>query len=132
MHWDGLLQLWTTYTMPSGDLVQRLAGNAGNLNSLLKHGLDVGAPDLKEVVYGIFYLNTFTSRTYGNHSPLMTDISAHVERVNDNGLRGYYVWQLFSHQISFVPSEALVAQGCKYFQLAGDLVGECALCRQNI
>ncbi|KAJ7630061.1 hypothetical protein DFH06DRAFT_1439649 [Mycena polygramma] len=131
LHWERLLQLWRTFQMPSRDLAQRLAGNAGNLNSLLKFGLEVDAPDLKEVVYGIFYLDTFTSRTYGNTSPLMTDISAHVQRVNDNGLHGYYIWHIFAEQKGVAPSDSeatdLLARGCKYYQLAGDLSGESKL-----
>lgn len=68
---------------------------------MLGYGLEVGAPDLKEVVHGIFHLNTFTGRTYGNHLPAMADIGTHIERVDDDQLRGYYIWNLInqgSHQ----------------------------------
>ncbi|KAF8192772.1 hypothetical protein K438DRAFT_857252 [Mycena galopus ATCC 62051] len=127
-HWARLLELWRTYQMPSGGLVQRLAGNAGNLNGLLEYALDFETPDLKEVVYGIFYLDAFTSRTYGESSPLMADISSHIERVNDNGLRGYYIWHRFQ-ETSVPRSEAidLIAQGSRFFRLARDLAGQCRL-----
>ncbi|KAJ7127950.1 hypothetical protein C8R44DRAFT_979446 [Mycena epipterygia] len=131
LHWDKLLMLWRTYQMPWRDLGPRLAGNAGNIASLLKYGLEVGAPDLKEVLHGIFHLDTFTGRTYGYHPPLMTEIDAHIERLDDNQLRGFYVCYLFNQGSTtpISPSEApdRIAQGCSYFQAAGDLTGEAGL-----
>ncbi|KAJ6452157.1 hypothetical protein DFH09DRAFT_1117758 [Mycena vulgaris] len=62
----------------------------------------------------------------------MTGLSAHIERVDDNGLREYDIWYRFNqsdnHETILTPSEApdMIAQGCRYFQLAGDLTGECA------
>ncbi|KAJ7115460.1 hypothetical protein C8R44DRAFT_984139 [Mycena epipterygia] len=129
LHWDELLLLWRTYQMPSGDLVSRLTGNMGNMTSMLGYGLEVGAPDLKEVIHGIFHLNTFAGRTYGNHLLPMADIGTHIERVDDNQLRGYHIWDLInqgSHQ-PIIGAEDMIAQGCKYFQLAGDLTGEARL-----
>ncbi|KAF7326674.1 AAA domain-containing protein [Mycena venus] len=125
LHWDHLLRLWRTYQMPSGDLIRRLAGNSGNVNSLLQYGLDIGAQDLKEVVYEIFHLDGFTGRTYGEPSPLMADIASYVERADDNGLRGYYISHRFSDQpTSIAEAVGLIAQGSKFFQLAGDVRGE--------
>jgi hypothetical protein len=131
VHWGRLLELWRTYEMPSGDLAQRLTGNAGNLNSLLKYALNVEGPDLHEVVHDIFHLNIFTGRTYGDTSPLMADISTYLDRLNDNGLRGYYVWHLFNEMKAIPPSDApaLIEQGCNFFRLASDLSGECAFLR---
>ncbi|KAJ7138267.1 hypothetical protein C8R44DRAFT_976057 [Mycena epipterygia] len=129
LYWDGLLMLWRTYRMPSGDLVPRLTGNVGNMTSLLTYGLEVGAFDLKEIIHGIFHFNNFTGRTYGIHLPLMTDIGTHIERVDDNQLRGYRIWNLInqgSHQ-PIIGAEDMIAQGCKYLQLAGDLTGEARL-----
>ncbi|KAJ7452063.1 hypothetical protein B0H11DRAFT_2329135 [Mycena galericulata] len=131
LHWHSLFTLWTTYQMPSGDLLPRLAGNVGNFTSLLQYGLETSAPNLKEVILGIFYLDSFTLRTFGNRSPLKADIAAHVERVDDSQLRGYYIWDLFadSGYTPISPSEApdLIAKGCKFHQLAHDLVGESRL-----
>ncbi|KAJ7858637.1 hypothetical protein B0H14DRAFT_3135413 [Mycena olivaceomarginata] len=119
LHWACLLELWRKYEMPSGDLVQRLAGNAGNFNSLLKYALTVAASDLNEVVHNIFHLDIFTSRTHGYSVPLMADISAYLDPVDDNGLRGYYIWHLFDQIRAIPPSEALdlIAQGCNFSAL---------------
>ncbi|KAJ7454939.1 hypothetical protein B0H11DRAFT_2324377 [Mycena galericulata] len=128
VHWHGLFMLWETFQMPSGDLLPRLAGNVGNFTSLLQYGLEAGAPNLKEVIYGIFSLDRFTYRTFGNRSPLKADIATHIERVDDNQLRAYHIRDLFaSGQTPIIPSEApgLIAQGCKYHRLAHDLSGEC-------
>ncbi|KAJ7699369.1 hypothetical protein B0H17DRAFT_307929 [Mycena rosella] len=128
LHWDGLLKLWRTYHIPSGNLAQRLAGNSANINSMLKYGLDVGGPDLKEVVYSIFHMNNFTYQTYGNYSPLMDGVGAHIERVDDNQLRGHHIRHLFSQPKAITPAEApdLIMRGSKFYQLAGDLGGELA------
>ncbi|KAJ6463533.1 P-loop containing nucleoside triphosphate hydrolase protein [Mycena sanguinolenta] len=125
--WASLLELWRTYQMPSGGLVQQLARNAGNFNALLKYALDeVEFSDLQGIVYAVFYLDAFTTRTYGESSPLMANISAHIDCVDDNGLRGYYIWHRFQ-ETSIPRAEAphLIAQGSKFFQLAGDSAGQC-------
>ncbi|KAK7014224.1 AAA domain-containing protein [Favolaschia claudopus] len=129
LHWATLLELWRTYEMPSGDLVQRLAGNAGNFNNLLQYTLSLEAFDLAEVVHDIFHLDLFASRTYGNSVPLMADIPAYLDRVDDNGLRGLYIWHLFDQMSAIEPSEAaqLAAQGSEYFRLARDPAGESRL-----
>ncbi|KAJ7115446.1 hypothetical protein C8R44DRAFT_880744 [Mycena epipterygia] len=131
LHWDELLMLWRTYQMPSGDLVPRLTGNVGNMTSILGYGLEVGAPDLKEVIHGIFHLNNFTGRTYGIHLPLMMDIGTHIERVDDNQLRGYHIRALINQgrhkPIAASDAPDMIAQGCRYFQLADDLPGEALL-----
>ncbi|KAJ7730684.1 hypothetical protein DFH07DRAFT_969069 [Mycena maculata] len=130
LHWDGLLKLWKSFQMPLGDLLPRLVGNIGNLTSLLKQGLDVGGSDLKEVLYGIFYLDQFTRQNYGNYSLLMVDIATHIERVDDNQLRGYYILHLFkATPCPISPSEApdMIEKGCRFFQLAEDLSGESRL-----
>ncbi|KAJ7454936.1 hypothetical protein B0H11DRAFT_2324359 [Mycena galericulata] len=127
LHWHNLFTLWTTFQMPSGDLLPRLAGNVGNFTSLLQYGLEAGASNLKEVIYGIFNLDNFTSRTFGNRSPLKANIATHIERVDDNQLRGYHIQDLFNvRRGAIIPSEApsLIAQGCKFHQLAHDLAGE--------
>ncbi|KAJ7452066.1 hypothetical protein B0H11DRAFT_2288746 [Mycena galericulata] len=128
LHWHSLFALWTTFQMPSADLIPRLAPNVGNFTSLLQYGLDAGTPNLKEVIHGIFSLDSFTLTTFGNRSPLKADIATHVERVDDNQLRGYHIWDLFNvRRGAIIPSEApnLIAQGCKFHRLAHDLAGEC-------
>ncbi|KAJ7452069.1 hypothetical protein B0H11DRAFT_2201393 [Mycena galericulata] len=128
LHWHGLFTLWTTFQMPSGDLLPRLAGNVGNFTSLLQYGLEAGVPNLKEVIYGIFYLDGFTLTTFGNRSPLKADIATYLERVDDNQLRGYHIRDLFVNEryTPITPSEApdLIAKGCRFHQLAHDLAGE--------
>ncbi|KAJ7662955.1 hypothetical protein B0H17DRAFT_1336955 [Mycena rosella] len=128
-HWNRLIKLWRMYEMPSGNLVQRLAGNAGNITGILKYELDVGAPELKEVVYGIFDLNAFSSRTYSSPSLLMDDIATNIDRVDDNKLHGYYICHRFNEAKPITPAEALdlIAQGSQFFQLAGDLAEESRL-----
>ncbi|KAJ7153422.1 hypothetical protein C8R43DRAFT_1126715 [Mycena crocata] len=128
LHWDHFFMLWRTHQMPSGDLMQRLSGNTGNVTSILKYALEADKHDLKEVIYGIFYLAAFTGRIFGNHPLLMENIASHIEHADDNRLRGYHIWYLFNSQ-KVAPSEApeMLAQGCRFFQLAGDLVGESRL-----
>ncbi|KAK7055496.1 AAA domain-containing protein [Favolaschia claudopus] len=128
-HWATLIELWRTYQMPSGDLVQRLAGVASNIHSLLKYTLELGdVPDLIEIVYGVFYWDAFISRTYGETSPLMANILAHIERVDNNALRGCYIWHRFQHsEVAAADAVDLIAQGTRFFQLAGDLAGQCRL-----
>ncbi|KAJ7699337.1 hypothetical protein B0H17DRAFT_1328325 [Mycena rosella] len=126
LHWGDLLKLWRTYEMPSGNLAQRLMGNSGNITSILKYGLDVGAPDLKEILYDIFHLDGFSSSSYGNPSPLVDHLAENIERMDDNQLRGHYIWHLFNenNMVSSAEAQQLIAQGCRFYQLAGDLVGE--------
>ncbi|KAJ7454947.1 hypothetical protein B0H11DRAFT_2244722 [Mycena galericulata] len=126
LHWHSLFTLWETFQMPSGDLLPRLAGNIGNFTSLLQYGLEAGAPNLKEVIYGIFSMDRFSSRTFGTQSPLKAHIAVHIERVDDNQLRAYNIRDLFA-QTPIIPSEApgLIAQGSEFHRLAHDLSGEC-------
>jgi hypothetical protein len=64
----------------------------------------------------------------------MADISAYLDPVDDNGLRGYYIWHLFDQIRAIPPSEALdlIAQGCNFFRLANDLSGECEFHRHTV
>ncbi|KAJ7153424.1 hypothetical protein C8R43DRAFT_1106678 [Mycena crocata] len=113
LHWDHFLMLWRTYQMPSGDLMQRLAANTGNVTSVLEYALDVDVPDL----------------FFGHHSPLMENIVSRIERVDDNQLRGYHIWYLFNSHKPIAPSKApeMLARGCRFFQLAEDIMGESRL-----
>ncbi|KAJ6632286.1 hypothetical protein B0H10DRAFT_11304, partial [Mycena sp. CBHHK59/15] len=126
LHWDQLLVLWRTYKMPSGDLVNRLAANIGNITSLLKYGLETEGPDLKGVVFGIFYLSAFTSFMFGTSSPLMANIAEWVDHVDDPKLRAYYISWRFNQgaRISRANAPALIAQGTAYLQLGNDIVEE--------
>jgi hypothetical protein len=62
----------------------------------------------------------------------MADISTYLDRLNDNGLRGYYIWHLFNEMKAIPPSDApaLIEQSCNFFRLTSDLSGECA-CLQH-
>ncbi|KAJ7607369.1 P-loop containing nucleoside triphosphate hydrolase protein, partial [Roridomyces roridus] len=51
-HWDGLLKLWQTYKMPSGDLVSRLVENLGNFSAALKYEVEITqGGELRDAVY---------------------------------------------------------------------------------
>ncbi|KAJ7883562.1 hypothetical protein B0H14DRAFT_3857382 [Mycena olivaceomarginata] len=119
--------------MPSGDLIQRLAANTGNITSVLRYGLENVNPDssdLKDIVYGIFYFNSFLTGTSGTFTPLMADIAQLVDRVDDDQLRGYYIWSRFNGEgvnIQKADVPRLVEEGKKYFRLAADLPGEAKL-----
>ncbi|KAJ6585568.1 hypothetical protein B0H19DRAFT_424644 [Mycena capillaripes] len=129
-YWDQLLQLWRTEQLPSGDLIQRLTSNVGNITSLLRCGVANDGDDLKEVFNSILYLSSFTARTYGNHSPFLADLEALVDRVDDNQLRGTYVWFRINQNYRGIAQSTmpdLLARGEKYFQLANDSSGESRL-----
>jgi hypothetical protein len=130
VYWVELLNVWRTFRMPSGDLIQRLAANTGNITSVLRYGLENVNPDssdLKDIVYGIFYFNSFLTGTSGAFTPLMADIAQLVDRVDDDKLRGYYIWSRFNGEGVNIPKAdvpRLVEEGKKYFRLAADLRGE--------
>ncbi|KAJ7282373.1 hypothetical protein C8J57DRAFT_1295223 [Mycena rebaudengoi] len=129
-YWSELLLLWTTYEMPSGALIPRLTSNVGNIASVLTYGVGNGGPNLKELVYDIFHLHFFVARIYGYTIPLMENIGLLIDRVDDNQLRGFYISLHFTGRgpnIEAVDAPVLMAQGVKYFRLAGDLVGEAKL-----
>jgi hypothetical protein len=113
--------------MPSGALIPRLTSNVGNIASVLTYGVGNGGPNLKELVYDIFHLHFFMARIYGYTIPLMENIGLLIDRVDDNQLRGFYISLHFTSRgpnIEAVDASVLMAQGVKYFRLAGDLVGE--------
>ncbi|KAJ7144055.1 hypothetical protein C8R44DRAFT_865050 [Mycena epipterygia] len=133
-YWDQLLALRTTYQLPSGDLIPRIADNVGNITSVLQYSVDVGDPDLKDIVYNIFHLNEFTLSTSGSFTPLMTNITDLVERVDDNQLRGFHLDFRFNYgdiKADQTDASSLAAQCAHYFQLAHDLKGE-ARCHSRI
>ncbi|KAJ7878867.1 hypothetical protein B0H14DRAFT_2567154 [Mycena olivaceomarginata] len=114
-YWDQLLGPWRTYALPSGDLMQRpVISNIGNITNLLTCGLVNGGPNLKEIVYDILYLNGFVERISRHHLPLLADLETYVDCVNDNQLRGLYVWCRFDQNYRGIPQSVvtdLVAEG---------------------
>ncbi|KAJ7820249.1 hypothetical protein B0H14DRAFT_2600110 [Mycena olivaceomarginata] len=96
---------------------------------------------ISEIVYDILYLNGFVERISGHHSPLLADLETYVDRVNDNQLRGLYVWCRFNQNYRDIPQSVvtdLVAEArlqlsvSSYYMRVGDMNTALKHCEKSL
>ncbi|KAK7039738.1 NB-ARC domain-containing protein [Favolaschia claudopus] len=126
-HFHELINLWNDYQhLSAAGIAQRLATNVGNLESVLKHGLDHEEPDLVETLHSAITFDSFCRFALKRLPPMMELLSRHLDRLDNHQLHGAYLTQLvrsWQYGLFFDP-QTIETTAVQHFRAVGDIRGE--------
>jgi hypothetical protein len=130
-HFQELLELYVDNhgTQSGSSIVARISSNFANIQNVLQNGLQQGHPHLKDSIYCICYLNSFSQRIGQGPIPLFGQIHNVLPQLRDHHLEAYYITELFYSQ-RYYPisnSDALLTQYVKNFEQVDDEDLKCIL-----
>ncbi|KAJ7827694.1 hypothetical protein B0H13DRAFT_1917525 [Mycena leptocephala] len=128
-HFHQLLEFYvdTHGTQAASSIVTRISSNFANIQNVLQNGLQQDHLDLKNIIYSICNLNSFSRRIGQGSLPLVDQIHNVHPQFRDHQLEAYVIAELF-HSQQFSPSsnpETLIVHFLKQSEQVADTDLKC-------
>jgi hypothetical protein len=126
-----LLEIYKTYegTMASGPITQRLNSNYGNIQNVLRYGLNKDNKHLASIIYSVCAFDSYSARTGHGRLPLISHIPTAVPRLCDPRLEVHLSTKLLVRHLDYpvVNGRELIEQTLHHFTQFDDPDIKCKL-----
>jgi hypothetical protein len=118
-HFHKILDLWNQFkNMNVIDILPQIAQNMGNFNTVLHDGLNPDSSDIVQTFGSIMCLNDFYYRVHNTYSPLLLQLSGHMQHWRGNPIFGKYLIELLgsSELLPKMDFDNHITLGTQYFK----------------
>jgi flagellar basal body-associated protein FliL len=130
-HFQELLEFYvdTHGTQSASDTVARISLNMSNIQNLLQNGLQQTNPELKNTIYSICHLNSFSQHIGRGTIPLIGQARDMLPQLHDHHLEACIIAEVFAaHKYYLIPNpETLITQYFKKIEQVDDMDLKCML-----
>jgi hypothetical protein len=134
-HFQELLELYVENygTCSASSMVARISSNFANIQNVLQNGLQLDHSYLKDSIYCICHLNSFSRHIGRRTIPLIGQVHNMLPQLRDHHLEAAFITELFESQRNYqIPnSETLISQYLKDFEQVDDTDLKCMLSNPN-